>query len=65
MMLNGTLPQVFAGFLVVETKHERVLLLSSLIIVFDYDQRQLLLLEVKLSDLRPEEKSNLLSTFKH
>lgn len=65
VMLDGALPQVLAGFLVVQPKDERVLLLAAVVVVFDHHQGELLLFEIQLADLGPEEKADLLDAFEH
>lgn len=60
MMFNRTLPQVFARLLVVQTN-----VLASLVVVFDHNQGQLLLLEVELANFGPEEQPDLLDALEH
>lgn len=62
-MLDGTFPEVFACLFVVQTKHKSVVLRLAVVVVFDYQQGEFLLFEVELTDFRPEEQSDLLSTF--
>ena len=40
-----------------------MLLLCAVLLLLNHDEGQLLLLKVKLHDLRPEEQTNLLVTF--
>lgn len=65
MMLNSTFPQMLARLRGVQTKDKGMLLLMALVIVFDYDQRQLFPLKIKLGNFWPKEQANLCFPFKH
>lgn len=53
VVLYGTLPQMLGGLLALETEHERVFLLLSMVVILDNHQLQLLTVEVQLCHLRP------------
>ena len=57
MVLDGALPQVFARLLVPKSEYESVFLLeAAVLVVLNHHQGQLLLLEVQLGNLGPEEE---------
>jgi hypothetical protein len=55
MVLHGTLPQVLAGAGAVQAEHERVLLLTSLVIILDHHKGQFALFKIHFGNLRPKE----------
>ena len=59
VVLDGALPEVLARLLVAQPEEEGVLLLVALVVVLDHHQGELLLLEVELGDLGPEEEADL------
>ena len=57
VVFDGALPQVFARLLVPKSEYESVFLLeAAVLVVLNHHQGQLLLLEVQLGDLGPEEE---------
>lgn len=64
-MFNGAFPQVLASLLVPQSEHEGVFLFLPLIIVLNNDQGELLLLEVQLGDLGPEEEPYFCFSLEH
>lgn len=68
VLLDGTLPEVFRGFLRCQVEDESVeldLAIVRLIRIFLHHQRNFLVLEVQLLQLFPQEQSNLLGSIKH
>lgn len=59
VMLEGTLPQMLTRPHSIEAKHEGVLLLAALVVVLNYNQRELFALKIEPSDFRPKEEANL------
>jgi hypothetical protein len=60
VVLYRTFPQVFAGFLIRQSENK-----SMFLVVFHDHQGQLLLLEIQLGDLGPEEQANLGLALEH